>query len=244
LLKGSGVLAGLPVMEAAFAAIDSSLRFTALRSDGEHVEPGDRVATVEGSYAAMLRAERVALNFLQRLSGVATITAQAVAGAARYPARIIDTRKTTPGLRYLEKYAVRAGGGHNHRFNLADGVLVKDNHLAALRARGMGIADAVRLLREQAPHTLRVEIEVTSLVELDEALTAGADVVLLDNMTIEQMWEAVQRCRGRALTEASGNVTPETVRAVAETGVDFISLGALTHSAPNLDISLEVGLDG
>lgn len=242
LVKGEGVIAGLPVMAAVFAAVDPSLIFAPLCRDGEHVRRGDHVATVEGSYASMLRGERTALNFLQHLSGIATLTAKAVAGAQGHPARILDTRKTTPGLRYLEKYAVRMGGGHNHRYNLADGVLIKDNHLAALRARGLGIADAVRLARERAPHTVRVELEVTSLTEVDEALAAGAEIILLDNMTPEQMAEAVRRCRGRALTEASGNVTPETVAGVAQTGVDFISLGALTHSAPILDLSLELGL--
>jgi nicotinate-nucleotide pyrophosphorylase (carboxylating) len=242
LVKGDGVIAGLPVMGAAFAAVDPALVFTALCADGDRVQRGDRAATVEGSYASMLRGERTALNFLQHLSGIATITARAVAGTKGYTARILDTRKTTPGLRYLERYAVRMGGGHNHRYNLADGVLIKDNHLAALRARGMGIADAVRLARERAPHTLRVELEVTNLAEVDEALAAGADIIMFDNMSAEQMTEAAARCRGRALTEASGNVTPETVQRVAQTGVDFISLGALTHSAPILDISLELGL--
>jgi nicotinate-nucleotide pyrophosphorylase (carboxylating) len=242
LVKGVGVLAGLPVMAAVFAAVDPALRFTPLCAEGASVHRGECVAVVEGSYGAILRAERVALNFLQRLSGVATITARAVAAASGYPVRILDTRKTTPGLRLLEKYAVRRGGGHNHRYNLADGVLVKDNHLAALRALGLGIADAVRLARERAPHTLRVEIEVTSLAEVDQALAAGADVILLDNMSLEDMIEAVGRCRGRALTEASGNVTPDTVARVAATGVDLISLGALTHSAPSLDISLELEL--
>jgi nicotinate-nucleotide pyrophosphorylase (carboxylating) len=229
-------------MAAVFAAVDPTLGFTEIWHDGDRVSKGDRVATVDGSYSSILRGERVALNLLQRLSGVATITARAVVEAAGTHARIVDTRKTTPGLRYLEKYAVRTGGGHNHRFNLADGVLVKDNHLAALRARGLGIADAVRLSRELAPHTVRIEIEVTSLAELDEALTAGADAILLDNMSLDEMREAAARCRGRALTEASGNITPETVRRVAELGVDLISLGALTHSAPSLDISLELGL--
>ncbi len=242
LVKADGVLAGLPVMAAVFATVDPTLVFTSLAADGDRVHPGGRVATVAGSFASMLRGERVALNLLQHLSGIATITAQAVAGTAGTRARILDTRKTTPGLRTLEKYAVRVGGGYNHRFNLADGILVKDNHLAALRARGLGIADAVRLLRERSPHTLRVEIEVTGLAELDEALAAGAEVILLDNMTLEQMTEAVNRCRDRALTEASGNITPGTVARVAQTGVDFISLGALTHSAPNLDVSLELGL--
>ena len=244
LAKRDGVIAGLPVMAAVFAAVDSTTTFHATLSDGQPIHKGDHIGTVEGSYASILRAERVALNFLQRLSGTATMTAQAVAGAGRSDVRIIDTRKTTPGLRYLERYAVRAGGGRNHRYNLADGILIKDNHLAALRARGMGIEDAVRLSREHSPHTLKVELEVTTLDELDEGLAAGADIILLDNMSIEQMSEAVRRCRGRAMTEASGGITPETIAEVAGTGVDLISLGALTHSAPSLDISLELELAG
>ncbi|MGI8554570.1 MAG: carboxylating nicotinate-nucleotide diphosphorylase [Dehalococcoidia bacterium] len=242
LVKGAGVLAGLSVMAATFAVVDRSLDFQMLCLGGTRVQPGDRVATIDGSYASILRGERVALNFLQRLSGVATQTARAVSAAAGTRARIVDTRKTTPGLRYLEKYAVRAGGGHNHRYNLADGILIKDNHLAALRARGLGIADAVRLARERSPHTLRIELEVTSLAEVDEALAVGAEIILLDNMSAEEMRQAVERCRGHALTEASGGIRPETVREVAETGVDLISLGSLTHSAPALDISLELEL--
>lgn len=244
LAKRDGVIAGLPVMAAVFEAVDPTIEFTPLIADGTRVGRGDHIATLRGSYASILRGERVALNFLQRLSGTATLAAQAVAGASGTAARIIDTRKTTPGLRYLERYAVRAGGGRNHRYNLADGILIKDNHLAALRARGMGIADAVRLSREHSPHTLRVELEVTSLAELDEGLAAGADIILLDNMSIDEMREAVQRCKGRAMTEASGGITPQNVAEVAGTGVNLISLGALTHSAPSLDISLELELAG
>lgn len=244
LVKGEGVLAGLPVMASVFATADQALVFKPRRRDGERVTRGDTVASVEGSYGSILRAERVALNFLQRLSGIATQTARAVAEAAGTGARIVDTRKTTPGLRPLERYAVLCGGGANHRYNLTAGILIKDNHLAALRARGLGIADAVRLARERAPHSLRVELEVTTLMELDEALAAGAEIILLDNMNLDEMREAVARCRGRALTEASGGIRPETVRQVAQTGVDIISLGALTHSAPALDISLELTLSG
>jgi nicotinate-nucleotide pyrophosphorylase (carboxylating) len=243
LAKRDGVIAGQPVMAATFTAVDPETRYRALIPDGSKVRKGDHIAMVEGSYASILRAERVALNFLQRLSGTATMTAQAVALAGRSDVRIIDTRKTTPGLRYLERYAVRAGGGRNHRYNLADGILIKDNHLAALRARGMGIAEAVRFSRELSPHTLKVELEVTTLDELDEGLEAGADVILLDNMNVDQMREAVGRCRGRALTEASGGITTENIAEVAATGVDLISLGALTHSAPSLDISLELELN-
>lgn len=243
LAKGEGVIAGLPVMAATFAAVSAELRFTPLAADGARVRPGDRIAVVIGPLEAILRGERVALNFLQRLSGIATATARAAEAARGTRARIVDTRKTTPGLRLLEKYAVRVGGGANHRFNLADGVLVKDNHLAALRARGLGIADAVRLLRGHVPHTLRIEIEVTTLAELDEALAAGADAILLDNMDVATLHEAVRRAGGRAILEASGGIRPETVGAIAATGVDLISIGALTHSAPALDLSLEIELD-
>ena len=244
LIKEDGVLAGLPVMAATFAAVSSALVFTPARTDGDRVQRGEVVAELTGPLADILRGERVALNFLQRLSGTATATARAVEAVAGTRARIIDTRKTTPGLRALEKYAVRVGGGHNHRYNLADGVLLKDNHLAALRARGLGIADALRLARQSAPHTLRPEIEVATLDQLDEALSAGAEAILLDNMDNATMREAVRRTAGRALLEASGGVRLETVRAIAETGVDLISMGALTHSAPALDISLNIELAG
>jgi nicotinate-nucleotide pyrophosphorylase (carboxylating) len=185
----------------------------------------------------------VALNFLQRLSGVATATAQYVEAVQGTRARVIDTRKTTPGMRLLEKEAVRHGGGHNHRFGLSDGVLIKDNHLAAIGGPDR-IALAVAAARDLAPHTLRVEVEVTSFEELEQALEARADVILLDNMSVEQMAQAVRRVNGRAMLEASGGITLASIRAVAETGVDLISSGALTHSAPSLDISLEIDLAG
>ncbi|MFN8558171.1 MAG: carboxylating nicotinate-nucleotide diphosphorylase [Dehalococcoidia bacterium] len=238
--KADGVIAGLPVMMAAMEAVDPAIRVRPVAWDGRRVRPMEELASLSGPYASILRAERVALNFLQRLSGVATMTAQAVEIVAGLPVRVIDTRKTTPGLRMLEKYAIRVGGGHNHRFNLTDGILIKDNHLAALRARGMGVADAVAMARAHSPHTLRVEIEVTSLDQVNEALIAGADVILLDNMAPATMAEAVVKCRGRALTEASGGITLANLREVAETGVDLISLGALTHSVKALDISLEL----
>ncbi|HET7093097.1 MAG TPA: carboxylating nicotinate-nucleotide diphosphorylase, partial [Thermomicrobiales bacterium] len=206
------------------------------------------IATVEGPARGLLAGERVALNFLQRLSGVATQTARFVAAVAGTGARIVDTRKTTPGLRTLEKAAVRHGGGHNHRFGLADGVLIKDNHLAAIGGPER-VARAVRQARARAPHPLRIEVEVTTLAELEQALAAGADIVLLDNMTLDQMRRAVATTDGQALLEASGGVTLDTVRDIAQTGVDIISSGALTHSAPAVDISLEfdtepTGADG
>jgi nicotinate-nucleotide pyrophosphorylase (carboxylating) len=182
----------------------------------------------------------VALNFLQRLSGVATATRALVDAVAGLPVRVVDTRKTTPGLRALERYAVRVGGGHNHRFNLADGVLIKDNHLAAARSRGLDVREAVAAARAGAPHTLRVEVEVTNFEEAEEALAAGADVILLDNMDPAEMARCVKMIGGRALTEASGGVTVANVRAIAESGVDVISSGSVTHSARALDVSLEV----
>ncbi len=238
--KEAGVVAGLPVAAAVFGAADPSLSFQPRVSDGARVTAGDTLAEVEGRVASILNGERVALNFLQRLSGIATATARLVDAVAGLPTRILDTRKTTPGLRPLERYAVRMGGGQNHRYNLADGILVKDNHWQAMRAQGIDIGDAIRQLRAKARQGLRIEVEVTSVEEAKESLAAGADILLLDNMGLEEMRQVVEMARGRALTEASGGITLETVRAVAETGVDYISVGALTHSAPALDISLEL----
>jgi nicotinate-nucleotide pyrophosphorylase (carboxylating) len=238
--KEAGVIAGLPVAASVLVEVDPGSILIPNVEEGAHVRAGQQVATVKGRYASLLRGERVALNLLQRLSGIATMAAGAVEAVAGLPVRVVDTRKTTPGLRPLEKYAVRAGGAHNHRYNLADGVLIKDNHLAALRGRGKGIAEAVNLTRAAVPHTVRIEVEVVSLAQVDEALAAGADIILLDNMRPAEMRKAADRCRGRALTEASGNVTLANIREVAESGVDIISLGALTHSAKALDISLEL----
>jgi nicotinate-nucleotide pyrophosphorylase (carboxylating) len=239
LAKQAGVIAGLPAVEAVFHAVDPSLSFRPLVDEGARVEPGNVVAEVEGPVNAILRGERVALNLLQRLSGVATATARLVDAVDGLPARILDTRKTTPGLRALERYAVRTGGGQNHRWNLATGILVKDNHWRAVEATGGDAASAVRELREKAPD-MRVEVEVMSVDEARQALDAGVDALLLDNMGLEEMRQVVEMARGRVLTEASGGITEATVRAVAETGVDYISVGAITHSAPALDISLEL----
>ena len=244
LVKEDGVIAGLPVAAAVFAEVDAGIALTPCVQEGARVAAGTQIARLRGRYASLLRGERVALNLLQRLSGIATMAARAAEAVAGLPVRIVDTRKTTPGLRPLEKYAVRVGGAHNHRYNLADGVLIKDNHLAALRAQANGIAEAVARARAAVPHTIRIELEVTNLAEVEEALAAGADIILLDNMSPEQMRAAVERCRGRALTEASGGITLATIREVAETGVDLISLGALTHSAKALDISLELTPEG
>ncbi len=247
--KAAGVLAGLPLARAVFAAADASLSWRPHIDDGHRLSPGDRVATIEGSLASILRAERVALNYLTHLSGVATATAAVVRALEGSGCRLRDTRKTIPGLRTLEKYAVRVGGGSNHRLDLAEGVLIKDNHLAALRNRGLGIAEAVRLARDANPD-MRIEIEVTTVEEAREALDlpagrhgAAADELLLDNMPLDQMREVVALAAGRdpkPVLEASGGISLENARQVAETGVDYVSIGAITHSAPALDMSLEL----
>lgn len=239
LAKAEGVVAGLPVVVQLFQGVDPAIQIELLVQDGQRLQPGTRLATLAGPAASLLRAERLALNLLQQLSGVATLTARFVAAIEGLPCRIVDTRKTVPGLRRLQKYAVRMGGGHNHRFSLSDGVMLKDNHLALLRAQGLSLREALARVRAHIPHGMRVEVEVETLEELDEALEAGADIVLLDNMPPPLLREAVARVGGRALTEASGGVTLDQVRAIAETGVDLISVGALTHSAPALDLSLE-----
>jgi nicotinate-nucleotide pyrophosphorylase (carboxylating) len=228
------VLAGLDVARQVFLAVDPSLRFTAKAADGDYLPVGTVMAEVEGDAASLLKGERVALNFLQRLCGIATVTSRYVAAVAGTGARIVDTRKTTPGLRMLEKYAVRVGGGTNHRTGLYDGVLIKENHIAAAG----GITEAVRRARQGIPHTIRIEVETETLDEVREALAARADIIMLDNMDIPTMKEAVAIIGGRSLVEASGGVRLETVRGIAETGVDIISVGALTHSAPATDISM------
>ena len=241
LAKAPGVISGLEVAREVFAQVDSTLKFVSLVPDGATVPAMTPIARVSGNARSILAGERLALNLLQRLSGVATVTARYVTEVEGTKARVVDTRKTTPGLRVLEKAAVRDGGGHNHRFGLGDGVLIKDNHLAAVGGPHR-VRDAVRAARAAAPHTLRIEVEVTTLAELAEALDAGADVVMLDNMPVAEMREAVALTQGRALLEASGGVNLSTIREIAETGVDLISVGALTHSAPALDISLDFDL--
>ena len=237
-----GVVAGLDIAAAVFQTVDAGLHIEQYVADGTKVQPNDRLMRIEGSARSVLTAERTALNFLGRLSGIATLTAACVAAIAGTRAAIIDTRKTTPGLRALEKYAVRMGGGRNHRFALDDGILIKDNHIAAAGGVGVAIARA----RQHAPHLLKIEVECETLEQVQEALDAGADVILLDNMSIGQQKEAVALIRrrdARVLIEASGNIgtNPERLAAEAASGVDFISLGALTHSAPNFDVSLEYG---
>ena len=231
------VVAGLDLAEAAFRELSPNMQFNREAKDGQTVEAGQTLLKISGPARALLSAERVALNFAQRLSGIATLTAQFVAATRGTNAQILDTRKTTPGWRRLEKYAVTCGGGRNHRFGLFDMVLIKDNHLAAL-ADANAIAAAVERTRARWPG-LKVEVEADTLEQVDQAVAAGADIVLLDNMSLEQVKLAVERCKGRAQTEASGGISLTTVQAVARTGVDFISAGALTHSARAVDIGLD-----
>jgi nicotinate-nucleotide pyrophosphorylase (carboxylating) len=233
--RKDGVIAGLDLAAASFKALDPDAQFVAGVADGAHATAGARIARVQGKARALLSAERVALNYLGHLSGIATLTAAYVAAIEGTKARIACTRKTTPGLRAFEKYAVRAGGGINHRFGLYDAVLVKDNHIAAAG----GLAQALAKLRARTGHLVKVEVEVDTLDQLCEALHFPIDAVLLDNMDVATLKKAVALVNGRLLTEASGGVNLETVRKIAETGVDLISVGALTHSAPRLDLALE-----
>jgi nicotinate-nucleotide pyrophosphorylase (carboxylating) len=234
--KEAGIIAGLPVAQLVFETVDPALSFIALVKEGARVEKGEQIAEVSGSVRSILSGERLALNLLQRLSGIATRTSQYVQAVAGTKARVVDTRKTTPGLRMLEKYAVRVGGGHNHRYALYDAVMIKDNHI---KGAG-GIARAVASARAAIPHTMTIEVETESLDQVQEALDAGADIIMLDNMPLDVMKQAVALIDGRAVVEASGGVTLETIRAIAETGVDVISVGALTHSVKALDISLDL----
>lgn len=238
-----GVIAGLALAEAVFRSAEPSLVFERRHSDGERLDAGSVTAVVSGPARGILTGERVALNFVQRLSGIATLTARFVAAVEGTGTRIVDTRKTTPGLRSLEKYAVRCGGGHNHRFDLSDGFMLKDNHRVALAGAGLSLVDAVAEARKRLPHTVKIEIEVDRPDQVEEALAAGADVILFDNMAPAELAEAVALVAGRALTEASGGITLESCRAVAETGVDLISVGALTHSAPSLDVALDFRIE-
>lgn len=242
LVKQDGVISGMETARAVFSRVDPAVDFQTLVSDGARVTRGTPIATITGNARSILAGERTALNLIQRLSGIATITAEYVARLAGAKAIVVDTRKTTPGMRYLEKAAVRHGGGSNHRFNLGDAVLIKDNHLAAVGGANP-IRDAVLAAKKRAPHTSKVEVEVVDLAGVREALAAGADIIMLDNMSLDEMREAVGVIDGRALVEASGGITLDAIAAVAATGVDLISSGALTHSAPSLDISLDFALD-
>ncbi len=233
--KDNFVVAGIPFVKEAFAIFGAETKFTIFFHEGSKVRKGDIIAEISGSTRALLSCERVSLNLLQRLSGVATLTNAFVEKVKGLDVKIVDTRKTTPGLRFMEKYAVRVGGGSNHRFGLYDGILIKDNHIEAAGS----ITAAVTAARK-THHLSKIEVEVENLKDLSEALTAGADVVMLDNMSIKDMKEAVKLARGKAVVEASGNMSIERVRAVAETGVDLISVGAVTHSAPAADISMKI----
>lgn len=238
--KANGVVAGTEIAKKVFLKVDPGLKVDIITEDGTEVKPGDVIARIEGKVTSILKAERLALNFLQRLSGIASETARYVHAIEGLPVVITDTRKTTPGLRSLEKYAVRVGGGRNHRMHLGDGILIKDNHLAILRRKGWSIKKIVTETRQKAPPGLKIEVEVRTPQEAAEAAESGADIIMLDNMSLEDMRQSVQLIRGRALVEASGGVTLDKVRAIAETGVDMVSVGALTHSAKALDISLEL----
>ena len=238
--KAHGVLAGVDVGMEVFRRVDPQLDRRALLEDGAVLQPGDEIARVSGCAASILRGERIALNFLQRMSGIASDTNRYVRAVQGLKARIVDTRKTAPGHRYLDKYSVRMGGGHNHRLNLADGILIKDNHIQANRFREMGLRQVVEMALERASHTIKVEVEVETLEQLHEALDAGAHIIMLDNMPVDLMREAMSIIGDRAVVEASGGITYDTVRAVAETGVDLISIGGLTHSVTALDISLDL----
>ena len=240
LAKADGVIAGLPVAALVFKQIDPSIEFLQMVHDGTQVSSGETIAIVRGPLRGILMGERTALNFLQRMSGTATETARYVAEVRGTKAAIVDTRKTAPGLRILDKYAVQKGGGSNHRHNLGDGVLIKDNHLEAMALYEKGIADTIHLARQKAPHTLKIEVEVESIEAAEAAAKAGADIILLDNMSPQEMEQALAVINGRSLTEASGGITLTNVREVAEAGVDLISVGALTHSVKALDISLDI----
>jgi nicotinate-nucleotide pyrophosphorylase (carboxylating) len=233
--RKAGVMAGIAVAERVFERVDTSVRVTRRKADGDRVAPGDVVMEIDGPAASVLTAERVALNFLGHLSGIATATAEIVDAVSHTKAKICCTRKTTPGLRVLEKYAVRCGGGINHRMGLYDQVLIKDNHIAAAG----GVAAAITAAKKAAAPGIKIEVEVDTLAQLDEALGVGVDQVLLDNMDPAQLKEAVARIKGRAITEASGSITKATAPAIAEAGVDLLSVGWITHSAPCLDLGLD-----
>ena len=236
-----GTFAGGEVFAAAFTLTDPAVEVTLHVPDGATFAAGDTLATVTGPARSVLQGERVALNFVQRMSGIATLTAAFVAEVAHTSARIVDTRKTTPGLRAFERHAVRAGGGHNHRYSLSDAVMAKDNHLAVLTAQsGLSVTDALLRMREQLSHTTHLEVEVDRMDQIEPVLAAGVDTIMLDNFTVEELREGVALVAGRAIVEASGNVSLATVRSIAETGVDVISSGALTHSVRSLDLGLDV----
>jgi nicotinate-nucleotide pyrophosphorylase (carboxylating) len=238
-----GVFSGGEVFAAAFRLTDPATGVTVVASDGEEFAPGARLAVVEGRARAVLQAERIGLNFVQRMSGIATLTSRYVARVAHTGARIADTRKTTPLLRAFERHAVVCGGGHNHRFSLSDAVMAKDNHLAVLAQRGVSVTAALQGAIARLPHTTHVEVEVDRLDQIEPVLAAGIGTIMLDNFSLADLRRGVEQIGGRAIVEASGGVTLESVQAIAETGVDVISVGALTHSAPALDLGLDVAVE-
>ncbi len=233
-VKENGIIAGMDIAERVFHVVDERLDFKAFVKDGVNVKVGTDIARVKGCTASLLKAERLCLNILQRLSGIATITSQFIQKTKKFGVLIADTRKTTPGMRLMEKYAVKVGGGSNHRFSLSDGVLIKDNHIKACGS----ITEAVAMARKAAPHTLKIEVETKNMQEVAEALNAGADIIMLDNMDIPAMKDCISFINKRALVEASGGVNIDSVEAIASTGVDIISLGCITHSVKALDISM------
>lgn len=239
-----GTFSGGAVFAAAMTLTDPAIEVDLAVADGDAFEAGDTLATVSGPARSVLQGERVALNFVQRMSGIATLTASFVAEVAHTSARIVDTRKTTPGLRAFERHAVRSGGGHNHRYSLSDVVMAKDNHLAILTAQsGLSVTDALRRVRSELSHTTHLEVEVDRIDQIEPVLAAGVDTIMLDNFTLDELREGVAIVGGRAIVEASGNVSLATVRDIAETGVDVISSGALTHSVRSLDLGLDVVLE-
>jgi nicotinate-nucleotide pyrophosphorylase (carboxylating) len=238
--KQAMVVAGMTVAEEVFHQIDDTLTVKFHQRDGDWVGANTRILTITGNAQSLLQAERVALNFIQRLSGISTITHQFCHAVHNHSVKVADTRKTTPGLRALEKWAVRLGGGVNHRFSLHDGILIKDNHLMILSAHKMSLSQACRLARQEAPHGLRISVEVESMEQVRQALQGKADVILLDNMSPSKILEAVETIKGKALIEVSGGVTMNNIRDIAKTGVDIISIGALTHSAPAMDLSMDI----
>jgi nicotinate-nucleotide pyrophosphorylase (carboxylating) len=241
-MREAGIICGLPVLQSVFHAVDPHVQITLPYREGSPVQRGDCVAMISGSARSILTAERVALNLIQRMSGIATLTSAYIAAIQGTKARVLDTRKTTPGLRALEKYAVRVGGGTNHRFALYDGIMLKDNHLAILATHGVSLTEAIQRAKAAVGPMVRVEVEVESVAEAVIAAEAGASMILLDNMPPAQMAEAVRLVAGRAEIEASGGITLATIRAAAESGVDYISVGALTHSARALDLSLDMNV--
>lgn len=238
--RNHGVFSGAQVFTEVFTQQDAGTEVCFAIADGDQIAPGQQIATIEGPARAVLTAERIGLNFVQRMSGISTLTKKYVDATAGTKARIVDTRKTTPGLRILEKYAVRCGGGYNHRFGLSDAVMLKDNHLAILGSHQIGLSAALRELRDQLGHTVHIEVEIDRLDQLDDVLAGGVDTIMLDNFSFADLAEGVRRIEGRTLVEASGNVSLRTVADIAATGVDLISVGALTHSAPSIDLGLDI----